>query len=119
MIKLYSSPTAAEAHYVCALLKAEGIRGVVVGETLGFGRGDLPLTQETQPAVFIEEKDSEEALAIVQQYIESGKGLPGDGDMPLQGSWTCSGCGEDIEPQFGVCWKCGREHPDDADGSTA
>jgi len=23
-------------------------------------------------------------------------------------AWRCAGCGEDLEGQFGSCWKCGE-----------
>jgi hypothetical protein len=26
---------------------------------------------------------------------------------PTGGPWKCPKCGEELEPQFGSCWKCG------------
>jgi hypothetical protein len=104
-----------EVHYVRTLLEAEGIKATVVGEMLGAARGELPLTLETQPAVFVNPSDSDAALAIVQEYLASGKEMPGEDEAVMEASWKCKKCGEEIEPQFAVCWSC--EAPKDSSES--
>lgn len=29
--------------------------------------------------------------------------------------WKCPGCGEAVDDQFNVCWKCGETRPDSAE----
>jgi predicted RNA-binding Zn-ribbon protein involved in translation (DUF1610 family) len=31
-----------------------------------------------------------------------------------QSSWSCPSCGEELEGQFGACWKCGANREVDA-----
>ena len=59
MVKVYSARDGLEAHFIRNLLEGEGIRAAVLGETLAFGRGDLPMTQETLPGVWVNPEDEQ------------------------------------------------------------
>lgn len=88
------------AHYA-NVLRAAGIRCEVRNTTLSGAIGDIPFL-ECAPQVWIDswldEPRARQLLAEIQQ--------------PVQGaSWRCA-CGEEIEPQFGVCWSCGAVRPD-------
>jgi Putative prokaryotic signal transducing protein len=50
--------------------------------------------------VCVAEEDYERAAAIASEFSTSAPHNPW--------KWRCN-CGEDIEEQFEVCWKCGRE----------
>lgn len=107
MKKVYIAQHPAEAHLIKGLLASYGISAVVRGEALFAARGGLPLTAETLPSVWVtHEIDFLKAREIVADY-DSG-GHTDDSGGP---SWRCAGCGEMIEPQFSVCWKCGAEQP--------
>lgn len=103
MIKVYVAYDPTEAHLVKGLLESEGIRCDVRGEALFGARGELPLTPETAPSVWIfDEKQFETARKIIKDYEAAGP-LEGAGEI-----WKCKNCGEDSEGQFAVCWNCGE-----------
>ena len=95
------------AHMVVDLLQAEGIAAVVHGEHIFAVRGALPVSY---PTVWVlDEDDYDRARELVQAYDQNT--TPGGEDLALE-PWTCPQCGERIEGQFGLCWKCGTERPD-------
>lgn len=47
-----------------------------------------------------DENDLERARQIVQEFQQSPA-------QPTGWNWRCKQCGEEIEPQFTACWKCG------------
>ena len=108
LIKLYAARDALEAHFVRSLLENEGIRAAVMGETLGTSRGDLPLTQETLPAVWIDDED----LARAQPVLDAFRNQPPPSPA-TRTPWRCPACGEDVEGQFTSCWNCGAERAED------
>lgn len=64
--------------------------------------------QEADPTeVWIaDENDLERAQEIVREFAAG----PSE---PAGWGWRCPKCGEEVEPQFTACWKCGasREGP--------
>ena len=63
-------------------------------------------------------QSADDASGCVLRALEDA-GFSGDPDRPVAeltragpggAAWTCGGCGESIEPQFAVCWKCGHAH---------
>ncbi len=120
MQKLYTGRDSMEAHFVCSLLEAEGIRASVLGEILGMARGDLPLTQETLPSVWVNVEDLDRAATVLARVL---KHSPPEPPVPTTlESWTCPACCEVIEGQFAVCWNCQTPRPNgdsrNADDST-
>jgi hypothetical protein len=107
LIKLYAGRDGMDAHHLRVQLEQIGITAVVLGETLGSGRGDLPMTQETLPGVFVNKEDLKPALAFVRDYVSQQSAATRQ-DTP---AWTCSGCGEQIEGQFDFCWQCETPRP--------
>lgn len=103
MIQVYSALHPTEAHMVKGLLEADGIECVVRGEILFAARGELPLTPDTAPSVWIKEAAQlQAARRVVRLYEDRNNDLPGDGEH-----WQCESCGEIHEGQFTHCWKCG------------
>ena len=97
-----------EAHLVKGLLEADGIGAQVMGESLFGVRGEAPATPDTLPTVWVmDEGDAPRALAILAAY--------GHREAAPQASWTCSNCGERVEPQFTACWRCGTNRDDRTD----
>src|SRR5918993_4198106 len=102
MKKVFVAQHPTEAHLVKALLQREGIAAEVRGEMLFSVGGATPATPDTLPAVWILD-DSQ--LATAEEFIaeyENGNQTPGSEGEP----WHCPNCGEIVEPQFTVCWKC-------------
>ncbi|UCD29296.1 MAG: DUF2007 domain-containing protein [Planctomycetota bacterium] len=113
MKKVYGARDLMEAHFVRCLLEREGIKAAVLGEMLGTARGELPLTQQTLPSVWVKPEDFERAMPLVDQY-EAGYFADEAEDVPPPPEpWICPNCSEQIEGQFTHCWKCQTSCPDD------
>lgn len=103
MRQVYSAEHPTEAHMVRGILEAKGIECVVRGEILFGARGELPVTPETAPSVWVvEEKRYDEARRIVAQYEKANREGAPEGQ-----TWRCQSCREVLEGQFTHCWKCG------------
>jgi len=103
MRQIYSAEHPTEAHMVRGILEAKGIECVVRGEILFGARGELPVTPETAPSVWVvEEARYTEARRIVAQYEKANRR-----DAPEGQGWQCQSCKEMLEGQFTHCWQCG------------
>jgi hypothetical protein len=104
MLKVYSARNPTEAHLLKGILASYGIACEVRGESLFGLRGEVPLTPDTAPSVWIlDDADNDEAGRILKGYEKSNM-LDGSDKE----SWICRYCGEDSEGQFTKCWNCGR-----------
>jgi hypothetical protein len=82
-------------------LRAAGIRCEVRNTTLSGAMGEIPFLECAPQVWLLNEGDETQAREILRQLR-----------LPVVGaSWHCAECGEDSEPQFGSCWKCGAERP--------
>jgi hypothetical protein len=82
-------------------LRAAGIRCEVRNTTLSGAMGEIPFL-ECAPQLWLPNAEDEpRAREILQQLRQPVVGSP----------WRCADCGEESEPQFGTCWKCGAERP--------
>jgi membrane protease subunit (stomatin/prohibitin family) len=109
LINLYGARDALEAHHLRGILEDSGIRATVMGESLGSARGDIPVTVETLPSVWVDKEDADRAMEIVREFLRSDKA--GQADSERAEAWTCPRCHERIEGQFGQCWNCGEARP--------
>ena len=82
-------------------LRAAGIRCEVRNTTLSGALGEIPFLECAPQLWLADERDEPRALEILQEFRRPSSG-PG---------WRCAGCGEESEPQFGTCWKCGASRP--------
>lgn len=104
MKKVYVAKNPADAHLLKALLEGEDIRADVIGEFLYRCRGEVPISRDTLPSVWVvEDADSEKAEEIIRQYRLAENG-PRENDE----EWKCAGCGETNEGLFTECWQCGK-----------
>lgn len=107
LVRLYGARDALDAKMMCDTLIEQGIDATVIGEMLGAARGDLPVTVETLPGVYVRDEDVKRALEIVREFERRGKELA----MNPPAQWSCPKCGELNEGQFTQCWKCEADRP--------
>jgi hypothetical protein len=108
MIKIYSASHPTDAHLLRGILESYGIRSIVRGEYLFNGRGELPVTPETAPSVWIyDDSEFDDAHAIALEYDRT-KSTPVD-DV---NQWICDSCGEESGEPFTRCWNCGAPRPE-------
>lgn len=107
MKKVYAARNPADAHLLRALLEGEGIPADVIGEFLYSCRGEVPISPDSLPSVWVvDDSDCEKAQEIIRQY-RLAEDAPGDDGE----EWKCSGCGETNEGLFTECWQCGKSRP--------
>jgi hypothetical protein len=82
-------------------LRAAGIRCEVRNTTLSGAMGEIPFLECAPQLWVLDERDEARANEVLQLLRQ-----------PVMGaSWRCAECGEESEPQFGSCWKCGAARP--------
>jgi hypothetical protein len=85
------------AHARNVLIMA-GIRCELRNQYLAGAMGDLPM-METWPQLYVDDEDERLALGALARAAAATAGMP----------WTCATCGEQSEPQFTQCWRCGAD----------
>lgn len=106
MKKVYIAKNPADAHLLKGLLDGEKIEAEVRGEFLYGVRGEVPITPDTCPSVWVmDDADYDRAMELVSIYREGESPDPVEGD-----AWSCS-CGEENETRFAECWNCGKARP--------
>ena len=103
MKKVYTARNPADAHLLKGLLEGENIEAEVRGEFLYGVRGEVPITPDTCPSVWVmDDSDYDRAMELVSTF------RVGESPIPIEGeAWRCS-CGEENESQFTECWSCGK-----------
>ncbi|HYN98961.1 MAG TPA: DUF2007 domain-containing protein [Actinomycetota bacterium] len=101
MIQAYVANSLAQAHLIKGFLDAEGIFAVVRGEHLVGIAGEIPVTMDTLPSIWVGEADRELARELIDKALKN--------ELVFE-DWTCPECGETVEGQFTECWQCGSAH---------
>jgi hypothetical protein len=103
MKKIFVSQSLLEVEMRKERLEQAGIRCMIKNQRSSSLAGEIPFT-EVFPELWVVQDDDYD---LARQLLEEGLIL-----LPSnQDSWTCVGCGERHESQFGTCWKCGQERP--------
>ncbi len=100
MKKLYSAQNLNLPAWLKAVLEEQGIVCIIRNEYLAGGAGELPPTDCWPELWLVDDERYAEARKLVSALLEA---------PPERKVRTCPGCGERVEPQFGACWRCGRE----------
>jgi hypothetical protein len=95
--RVFSSFDLVAVHHARNLLEAEGIRAVVRNERLASAMGELP-PAECQAEVWVTDQGDAQRAELL---LREGRPVAGP-------AWACPACGEQLEPQFTQCWRCGR-----------
>ena len=101
MKRVYSEPSPIFIHHLKDLLEDKGIEAIIKNELLSGGVGDLPPTEVWPELWVMNKEDKMPAERIVDEFLQSIKAK--------SEGWKCSSCGEQIEGQFNICWRCGQE----------
>ena len=99
MKRVFRAATLLQVAHARNLLIAAGIDCEIRNQFLAGAIGELPAL-ETWPQLYVDEADEYRALRALAQAAQPAAGSP----------WTCEECGEQPEPQFSTCWRCGAPH---------
>jgi len=103
MKKVYGSHDPILVAQLRHMLEANHIACVTRNDFLLGAAGELPPT-ECWPEIWVLEGfQRDKARALVDAFLEAG-------DTPSP-PWTCDACGEQVDPPFSQCWRCGFERP--------
>lgn len=107
MIKVFTSEDRFIVWQIKQLLEEKGIPCFIKNEFAIGAIGDLaPL--DTWPEVWITDAEwLPKAQSFIQDFQET---------EPPFANWACNQCGEQNEGSFEICWQCGAECPDLAEG---
>jgi hypothetical protein len=107
MKKVYTATNPGNAHLLKGFLEGENILSIVQGDFLWGARGEIPVTPETSPSVWvIDDADYDRAMEIISNF----QAEENNGDLEIM-EWKCNKCGESNEGQFSECWQCGTSRP--------
>jgi hypothetical protein len=98
MKRIYRAASLLQVAHVRNLLMAAGIECELRNQYIAGALGDLPML-ETWPQLYVDDADELPALRALARADAAPAGTP----------WICPECGEELEPQFTSCWRCGAE----------
>ncbi len=96
MKRVFRAASLIQVAHARNLLLAAGIQSELRNQYLAGALGELPML-ETWPQLFVDDSDESAALGALARAAAAPVGSP----------WTCEQCGEQLEPQFTTCWRCG------------
>lgn len=96
MKRVFRAASLLQVAHARNVLVSAGIECEVRNQYLAGAIGELPM-METWPQLYVDDGDERYALSALARAAAA----------PAGSSWTCSGCGEELEPQFTQCWRCG------------
>lgn len=103
---LYTARSEAEARMLADRLSQFSIVASVQGGRLQAARGEIPLTQQTMPQVWVFEDAYADAMTVLEAWVSERA----DDDEAGE-DWTCPECGEHVEGVFDQCWNCETLRP--------
>ena len=107
LVQAHTVQQGAEIQMLRALLAEAGIECLIRNESLTVAMGEIPVSECFPELWILNDSDYSGAAAIIAEWRSC--------DAAEAAPWVCPSCGESIDGQFGACWKCGGEAPDQAD----
>jgi len=98
MKRVYRAASLIQVAHARNVLIAAGIASELRNQYLAGAMGELPM-METWPQLYVDDVDEARALRALERAAAPVAGSP----------WVCESCGEQLEPQFTTCWRCGTE----------
>ena len=103
MKRIFSSPDLFAINQLKDILEQAGIACLIRNEISSGLSPEIPMSEST-PELWIQ---NDRDLAGAEEIKRDWR-TPAD----VTGSaWKCPACGEQSEPQFSSCWKCGANKP--------
>jgi Putative prokaryotic signal transducing protein len=96
MKRVFRAASLLQVAHARNVLIAAGIDSELRNQYLAGALGDLPMP-ETWPQLMVEDELESAALRALAKAAAAPSGAP----------WVCAQCGEQLEPQFTSCWRCG------------
>ena len=96
MKRVFRAASLLQVAHARNVLIAAGIDSELRNQYLAGALGDLPML-ETWPQLWVEDTLESAALRALDKAATAPTGAP----------WVCAQCGEQLEPQFTACWRCG------------
>ncbi len=99
MKRVWSGSSLPDTAHFKNLLEHAGVACVIKNHELSGGLGDLPVLDCAPEIWVLDGREAERAEALIRDSVR-----------PLAGAapWLCPQCGEDNEPQFAACFRCGH-----------
>jgi hypothetical protein len=96
MKRVFRAASLVQVAHARNVLISSGIDSELRNQYLAGAMGELPI-METWPQLYVDDIDEPRALRALARAAAAPVGPP----------WTCEECGEQLEPQFTSCWRCG------------
>jgi len=96
MKRVFRAESLVQVAHARNVLVTAGIPCEMRNQYLAGAMGDLPML-ETWPQLYVDDADEQIALRALARAAAEPVGAP----------WICDECGEELEPQFTSCWRCG------------
>jgi hypothetical protein len=98
-LRLYRAGSVPEAHLLCGMLQAEGIRSLVKNELLAGAISELPMMSTLPEVWLVRASDEPKARRVLDDYRARARSTLGP-DV------ACPACGAENPSNFELCWKC-------------
>lgn len=103
MKKIFVSQNLIEVEMRKDRLEEAGIRCTIKNQRASGLAGEIPFTEVFPELWVLQDAEYDRARQLLEEEPELRS--------VNQDFWTCAGCGERHESQFGTCWNCGQERP--------
>jgi len=99
--KLVTADNPVQAGFLRGLVEAAGIPTQMRSMELWTAAVEIYYAEGARPSIWVRQRDLEAARNVLR-----------DRGRVSEPSWSCPGCGEQLEGQFTACWHCGRARDD-------
>ena len=89
-----------QAFSLVHFLSAQGLPVTLRDRPLRLALGEIPFLEAASELYLDDPERLDEARTLIERFRSGYLGVRGT-------AWTCPSCGEQHEPQFAACWRCG------------